>query len=207
MMPTFRHTDFSSGRAFGRYSDTDGRRRSEPSFAEAGAVPFLFLLRYTVCCSFSLSSRFLVPFSLCSMFLVPFGLGALDETLFLTSRRAARCAAGGNKVFCIFSAFRRHFPRLPSEAPNFRAAFSLTPTTAKSPRGWASCSGISFFSRLFGLHHLRLVRFVVRLAPKREGIVKENELANEVYKLRRDLVIGKIGKKVRRDATAVAPDP
>lgn len=46
-MSMFRHIDFSSGRAFERCSDTDGQRRSDLSFAEAGATPFLFLLRYT----------------------------------------------------------------------------------------------------------------------------------------------------------------
>lgn len=64
-------------------------------------------------------------------------------------------------------------------------------------------SAIPFFGSLLGLIHLRVFRVGVRLAPEREGIVKQHEFADEIDQLGGDLLVSEVCQKVRGNAAAV----
>ena len=64
-------------------------------------------------------------------------------------------------------------------------------------------SAIPFFGSLLGLIHLRFFRVGVRLAPEREGIVKQHEFADEIDQLGGDLLVSEVCQKVRGNAAAV----
>ena len=107
----------------------------------------------------------------------------------------------------------RFCPCFGSDLPFFRVFFAASgrkigvfrsvSATAKSPLPVGEHSAIPFFGSLLGLIHLRFFCVGVRLAPEREGIVKQHEFADEIDQLGGDLLVSEVCQKVRGDAAAV----
>lgn len=94
-----------------------------------------------------------------------------------------------SSVFCRFGTENRRFP--------------VCLRNGKKPTACGRTFGYPFFGSLLGLQHLRFFRIVVRLAPEREGIVKQHEFADEIDQLGGDLLVSEVCQKVRGNAAAV----